>query len=120
MSQGKQNDCTISPDLNEVLFNFCHGTTVNSKAEQLINFWGWLGWKGREGNSTLFSSSFALTMLMAYVQVYLYIFMSCMSVCLFHTLLKSVPWTLAEFHHNRIVQSPHENYFNFRRQHKEK
>ena len=34
--------------------------------------------------------------------------------------LKSVPWTLAEFRHNRIVQSPHENYFNICRQHKEK
>ena len=30
------------------------------------------------------------------------------------------PWTLAEFCHNRIVQSPHENYFNVCRQHKEK
>ena len=27
---------------------------------------------------------------------------------------------LAEFRHNRIVQSPHENYFNVCRQHKEK
>ena len=34
--------------------------------------------------------------------------------------LKSVPSTLAEFHHNRIVQSPHENYFNVCQQHKEK
>ena len=34
--------------------------------------------------------------------------------------LKSVPGTLAEFRHNRIVQSPHENYFNVCRQHKEK
>ena len=33
---------------------------------------------------------------------------------------KSIPWTLAEFRHNRIVQSPHENYFNVCRQHKEK
>ena len=30
------------------------------------------------------------------------------------------PWTLAEFRHNRIVQSPDENYFNVCRQHKEK
>ena len=30
--------------------------------------------------------------------------------------LKSVLWTLAEFHHNRIVQSPHEDYFNVCRQ----
>ena len=35
-------------------------------------------------------------------------------------LLKSVPWTLAEFNHNRIVQSHHENYFNACRQLKEK
>ena len=34
--------------------------------------------------------------------------------------LKSVPWTLAEFRHNRIVQSPHENYFNVCRQLKDK
>ena len=34
--------------------------------------------------------------------------------------LKSIPFTLAEFRHNRIVQSPHENYFNVCRQHKEK
>ena len=34
--------------------------------------------------------------------------------------VKSVPWVLTEFHHNRIVQSPHENYFNVCRQHKEK
>ena len=27
---------------------------------------------------------------------------------------------LAEFRHNRIMQSPHENYFNVCRQHKEK
>ena len=33
---------------------------------------------------------------------------------------KSIPWTLAEFRHNRIVQSPHENYFNVCWQHKEK
>ena len=32
----------------------------------------------------------------------------------------SVPWVLAEFRHNRIVQSPHENYFKVCRQHKEK
>ena len=25
--------------------------------------------------------------------------------------LQSVSWSLAEFRHNRIVQSPHENYF---------
>ena len=36
------------------------------------------------------------------------------------SLLKPVPWTLAEFRQNRIVQSPHENYFNVCRQHKEK
>ena len=29
-------------------------------------------------------------------------------------------WSLAEFRHNKIVQSPHENYFNVCRQHKEK
>ena len=34
--------------------------------------------------------------------------------------LQSVRWVLAEFRHNRIVQSPHENYFNVCRQHKEK
>ena len=34
--------------------------------------------------------------------------------------LQSVSWNLAEFHHNKIVQSPHENYFNVCRQHKEK
>ena len=34
--------------------------------------------------------------------------------------LQSVRWVLAEFCHNRIVQSPHENYFNVCRQHKEK
>ena len=34
--------------------------------------------------------------------------------------LQSVSWSLAEFRHNRIVQSPHENYFNVCRQHKEK
>ena len=33
---------------------------------------------------------------------------------------KSVPWVLAESRDNRIVQSPHENYFNVCRQHKEK
>ena len=32
--------------------------------------------------------------------------------------LESVPRVLAEFRHNRIVQSPHENYFNVCRQHK--
>ena len=26
--------------------------------------------------------------------------------------LQSVSWSLAEFRHNKIVQSPHENYFN--------
>ena len=35
-------------------------------------------------------------------------------------LLQSVSWSLAEFRHNKIVQSPHENYFNVCRQHKEK
>ena len=34
--------------------------------------------------------------------------------------LQSVSWILAEFRHNKIVQSPHENYFNLCRQHKEK
>ena len=34
--------------------------------------------------------------------------------------LQSVSWSLAEFRHNKIVQSPHENYFNLCRQHKEK
>ena len=33
-------------------------------------------------------------------------------------LLQSVSWSLAEFRHNKIVQSPHENYFNICRQHK--
>ena len=36
------------------------------------------------------------------------------------SLLQSVSWSLAEFRHNKIVQSPHENYFNVCRQHKEK
>ena len=36
------------------------------------------------------------------------------------TWLQSVSWSLAEFRHNKIVQSPHENYFNVCRQHKEK
>ena len=41
------------------------------------------------------------------------------SICVgFH--LQSVSWSLAEFCHNKIVQSPHENYFNVCRQHKEK
>ena len=35
-------------------------------------------------------------------------------------ILQSVSWSLAEFRHNKIVQSPHENYFNVCRQHKEK
>ena len=34
--------------------------------------------------------------------------------------LQSVSWSLAEFRHNKIVQSPDENYFNVCRQHKEK
>ena len=34
--------------------------------------------------------------------------------------LQSVSWSLAEFRHNKIVQSPYENYFNVCRQHKEK
>ena len=34
--------------------------------------------------------------------------------------LQSLSWSLAEFRHNKIVQSPHENYFNVCRQHKEK
>ena len=33
--------------------------------------------------------------------------------------LQSVSWSLGEFRYNRIVQSPHENYFNVCRQHKE-
>ena len=33
--------------------------------------------------------------------------------------LQSVSWSLAEFCHNKIVQSPHENYFNICRQHKD-
>ena len=36
------------------------------------------------------------------------------------TEVQSVSWSLAEFRHNKIVQSPHENYFNVCRQHKEK
>ena len=39
---------------------------------------------------------------------------------LFCLVYKSVRWVLAEFRHNRIVQSPHENYINVCRQHKEK
>ena len=35
-------------------------------------------------------------------------------------ILQPVSWSLAEFRHNKIVQSPHENYFNVCRQHKEK
>ena len=34
--------------------------------------------------------------------------------------VQSVSWSLAEFRHNKIMQSPHENYFNVCRQHKEK
>ena len=34
--------------------------------------------------------------------------------------IQSVSWSLAEFRHNKIVQSPHQNYFNVSRQHKEK
>ena len=34
--------------------------------------------------------------------------------------IQSVSSSLAEFPHNKIVQSPHENYFNVCRQHKEK
>ena len=34
--------------------------------------------------------------------------------------LQFVSWSLAEFRHNKIVQSPHENYFNVCRQPKEK
>ena len=37
-----------------------------------------------------------------------------------NSILQSVSWSLAEFRHNKIVQSPHENYFNVCRQHKEK
>ena len=36
------------------------------------------------------------------------------------TTVQFVSWSLAEFRHNKIVQSPHENYFNVCRQHKEK
>ena len=32
--------------------------------------------------------------------------------------LQSVSWSLAEFRHNKILQSPRENYFNVCRQHK--
>ena len=39
---------------------------------------------------------------------------------LMYSLLQSVSWRLAEFRDNKIVQSPHENYFNVCRQHKEK
>ena len=38
----------------------------------------------------------------------------------FNSKLQSISWSLAEFRHNKIVQSPHENYFNVCRQHKEK
>ena len=38
----------------------------------------------------------------------------------FSSYLKSIPWALAEFRHNKIVQTPHENYFSAYRQHKEK
>ena len=34
--------------------------------------------------------------------------------------VQSVSWSLAEFRHNKIVQSPHENYFNVCRQRKER
>ena len=34
--------------------------------------------------------------------------------------LQSVSWSLAEFRHNKIVQSPHKNYFKVCRQHQEK
>ena len=34
--------------------------------------------------------------------------------------VQSVSWSLAEFRRNKIVQSPHENYVNVCRQHKEK
>ena len=34
--------------------------------------------------------------------------------------LRSVSWSLAEFRYNKIVQSPHENYFNVCRHYKEK
>ena len=34
--------------------------------------------------------------------------------------VQSASWSLAEFRHNKIVQSPHENYFKVCRQHKEK
>ena len=34
--------------------------------------------------------------------------------------LKSIPWTLAEFRHNRIMQSPHQEYFKVCREHEEK
>ena len=42
------------------------------------------------------------------------------NIVVFYTFLQSVSWSLAEFRHNKIVQSPHENYFNVCRQHKEK
>ena len=43
-------------------------------------------------------------------------FLKCCSPC--H--LKPVPWILAEFRHNRIVQSLYENDFDICRQHKVK
>ena len=44
----------------------------------------------------------------------------CASKFNYSFILQSVSWSLAEFRHNKIVQSPHENYFNVCRQHKEK
>ena len=32
---------------------------------------------------------------------------------IFQLNLQSVSWSLGEFRHNKIVQSPHENYFNY-------
>ena len=34
--------------------------------------------------------------------------------------VKPIPWILAKFRHNRIVELSHENYFNVCRQQKEK
>ena len=49
-----------------------------------------------------------------------YVTLDMQIIYLFAIRLQSVSWSLAEFRHNKIVQSPHENYFNVCRQHKEK
>ena len=48
------------------------------------------------------------------------IYESSLRNCFLDGHIQSVSWSLAEFRHNKIVQSPHENYFNVCRQHKEK